>query len=176
MSRVSMVAILIAVAALLLASCALQPLETPEEQAPAKGAVDLALNPELRVLLDEVQPGMMAENLAEIFFATNANYVVGEWHCAEKDGHGVIRMDADGRIYRVLGPTDAVDIGFFWFSEGEFHIMSDVDQAAHESIFNAYVETTSDGTFLRLEQCGGDCPDAAGIEWLHGLTRVEPTG
>ena len=84
-------------------------------------------------------------------------------------------------LSRMLGalPPDRIDVTVtevrtsrdLSYATVYVQIDGDVDQAAQESIFNAYVETTADGTFLRLEQCGGDCPNAAGIEYDGQVTR-----
>lgn len=147
--------LLLALTSLLLAGCAFQLLEAPQDE------------------LAPAAPVAETGELPAIYVATNADYVAGEWVCDQADGHQVIRLELDGRISRVLGPEDAIDIGYFWFKNDEFHVMSDVDGAAHESVFHVIVETDATGTHLRLEQCGGNCPNAAEIEWLEGLTLVE---
>lgn len=158
MKRLPNVAVLaLVVVMLVLAGCTFQLLEAPQGTMP----------------LEEV-PGA-AGDLGEIFLATDASYVVGEWICDQKSGEGIIRLDPDGRIIRMIETGDTVDIGYFWFADGDFHVMSDVDSANHESVFRAIVEASGDGVFLRLEQCGGDCPDAANINWLSGLEQVAPT-
>ena len=140
--------------------------------------VDYKLNPELLFLEQVAQTEVAAQDLAiEIgsapasFVVTEASHLVGEWICEEEEGHRLIRMDPDGRILRVLGPNDAVDIGYFWFSDGEFHVISDVDEAANESVFHVGMEVDETGTILRFVQCGGNCANAGDIEWLNGLTR-----
>ena len=101
--------------------------------------------------------------------------MIGEWICEEEDGQMLIRMDPDGRIIHVLGPNDAVDIGYFWFSDGAFHVISDVDGAANESVFHVGMETDETGTFLRFAQCGGNCAKRRRYrvaEWSHTVIAV----
>jgi len=171
MKRLANVVILIiALVALLVSGCTIQLLEAPEAQAPPEDIVAPREG-----VVSASAPATDAGDLGEIFSATNRDYVVGEWQCEHADGTGLIRLDPDGRIIRVLEPGDTVDVGYFWFADGDFHVMSDVDGANHESIFHAIVEASGDGVFMRLEQCGGDCPNAANIEWLSGLERTAPT-
>jgi hypothetical protein len=143
-----------------------------------ENAVDYRLNPELRFLERAQNAGIAVEEFAiavgsapASYVVTEASQLIGEWICEEEDGQMLIRMDPDGRIIHVLGPNDAVDIGYFWFSDGAFHVISDVDNAANESVFHVGMETGETGTFLRFAQCGGNCPNAGDIEWLNGLTR-----
>ena len=42
----------------------------------------------------------------------------------------------------MLAPGDAIDVGYFWFADGDFHVMSDVDGADHLSVFHAIVEAS----------------------------------
>lgn len=148
-----------------------QPLTEPEAQLDAEAAVEAAvdyrLNPEL-LFLERAGYATFAPATVAV---TEAGQLVGEWVCEEEAGQQVIRMDPDGRIFRVHGPHDAVDIGYFWFSDGEFHVVSDVDEAANESVFHVAMEANETGTVLRFAQCGGNCPNAGDIEWLNGLTR-----
>jgi hypothetical protein len=144
----------------------------------AENAVNYELNPELRFLEHAQNVGFAVQELApEVggapasFLVTEANQLIGEWICEEEDGQMLIRMDPDGRIIHVLGPNDAVDIGYFWFSDGAFHVISDVDNAANESVFHVGMETDETGTILRFVQCGGNCANAGNIEWLNGLTQ-----
>jgi hypothetical protein len=143
-----------------------------------ENAVDYKLNPELRFLkrapnvefaLQELVPE--AGIAPASFVVTDARPLIGEWICDEEDGQMLIRMDPDGRIYHVLGPNDAVDIGYFWFSDGEFHVVSDVDEAANVSVFHVGMEKDETGAVLRFAQCGGNCANAGGIDWLNGLTQ-----
>ena len=147
--------------------------ESAAEELMAEGAIDYVLNPELLFLERQQTVSQMAEaDYAPTGIAvTGVSYVVGEWICEQEDGHQLIRMDPDGRLIRVLGPNDAVEIGQFWFSDGAFHVVSDVDNATNESAFHAFIESDESGTYLRFEQCGGNCADAGDIEWLNGLTR-----
>ena len=171
MKRLANVAILIiALVAFLCAGCTIQLLEAPEAQAPPEDIVAARAG-----VVTVSAPATDAGDLGEIFIATNRDYVVGEWECAQAGGTGLIRLDPDGRIIRILGANDMADIGYFWFSDGDFHVMSDVDGADHLSVFHAIIEASGDGVFMRLQQCGGDCPNAANIEWLSGLERTVPT-
>ena len=134
------------------------------------GVINYKLNPEL-LFIERQQAARMAEEELAGMAVTDASQIVGEWICEQEDGQQLIRMDPDGRLVRVLGPGDAVEFGQFWLSDGEFHVVSDVDNAADESAFHAFVESDETGTYLRFELCGGNCPNAGDIEWLNGLTR-----
>ena len=142
-----------------------------------ENAVDYKLNPELRFLEHTQNIGFAVQELAPVgsmpasYIVTEASQLFGEWICEEEDGQMLIRMDPDGRIIHVLGPNDAVDIGYFWFSDGAFHVISDVDEADNESVFHVGMETDETGTILRFTQCGGNCANAGDIEWLNGLTQ-----
>ena len=184
MKRVSIVLFLVASLTLLVFSgCSMQleqPSQTPQTETGAvvggDGVIDYRLNPEL-LLIERQRAARMAEEElaagAELvgMAVTDASQIVGEWICEQEDGQQLIRMDPDGRIVRVLGPDDAVEFGQFWFSDGEFHIVSDVDDAVDMSAFHAFVESDETGTYLRFELCGGNCPNAGDIEWVNGLTR-----
>ena len=139
-------------------------------------ALDLTLNPELRRFFDapQAKQPMALSEPAQILMATSANAIAGEWICDLAGQPSVIRMNTNGRIVRV-SEAETVYVSVFWFSDGELHIMSSAEQADDESVFHATMETTDDGTFLNLEQCGGNCADAAGIQWLQGLERIDPT-
>ena len=170
---------------LLFSGCSLQleqPSQAPEAETGAvvggDGVIDYRLNPELLLIERQRTARMAEEELAagagsELagMAVPDASQIVGEWICEQEDGQQLIRMDPDGRIVRVLGPDDAVEFGQFWFSDGEIHVVSDVDDAADMSAFHAFVESDETGTTLRFELCGGNCPNAGDIEWLNGLTR-----
>jgi hypothetical protein len=187
MTHVSTVAILIVlVLAPVFSGCALQlaePLPAPEAQVAVEPTPDFVLNPELRFLLPRSEARFETEDLmvgaghtpAETV-ATRTENVAGEWMCEQEEGQQLIRLDPDGRISRLVGVDDAVDIGYFWFSDDELHIISDVDRAANESVFHVVMEVEDGETFLRFEQCGGNCANAANIDWLAGLKRVESQG
>ena len=186
---------------LVLSGCSVQldqPSRMPEAQVGGEGTLDYKMNPEL-LFLERAQDARLAAEAdidykmnPELLFleraqdtrlaaeadsapagtaVTEASYVVGEWICEQEDGQQLIRMDPDGRLIRVLGPNDAIEIGQFWFSDGEFHVVSDVDDAADQSVFHIVAEADETGTHLRFEQCGGNCSNAGDIEWLNGLTR-----
>ena len=156
--------------------------QEPDSQPMAEVPVselDFAMNPELRVLFEETAVQSVAEtpfdnvgDMSAVFFANSASYVAGEWLCEQDDGTALIRIDPDGRIMRILPTNDAVDVGTFWFSDREFHVVSAEGDTSLESVFNVTVEVEGDHIFMRLEPCGGNCTDAAGIQWLQGLTRV----
>ena len=181
MKRLSIVVILVASLTLLVFSgCSMQleqASQAPETEVGvavgADGAIDYKMNPELLFLERAQDARLAAEDDATLAgtAVTEASYLVGEWICEQEDGQQLIRMDPDGRLIRVLGPNDAIEIGQFWFSDGEFHVVSDVDDTTDESAFHLFLESDETGTHLRFAQCGGNCPDAGDIEWLNGLTR-----
>ena len=174
MRQYSAIAILVVVLmALAFSGCAVQPLQAPEAQVSPEEAIDFDLNPELKFLVRTTDAELAASDLSATNFATGADIVVGEWICEQEDGPQMIRLEPDGRIVRVLGAGDAIDIGAFWFSDGEFHVVSDVDEAALESVFRVVVETVDEGTYLHFEPCGGNCANACDIEWQNGLRLYE---
>jgi hypothetical protein len=153
------------------------------EQAGMAMAPDLATNPELRFLDRVYMAGFVSDEIVldagampALFFVTTPEHLAGTWSCAMTGCEQRILMELDGTISRVLGPNDTVEIGYFWFSDGAFHVVGEFDDTAAESAFHVFAETEGDVTFLRLKQCGGNCADAAGIEWLQGLNRIEPAG
>ena len=177
MKQITMFSVMsIILTVLLISGCSMQPIEEPEAQVTV---VDYKLNPELRDLqqwadarLTLPEPANDAGAMPNFLIASSADSVMGDWMCEQEGETITIRLEQDGAISRVFAPEDVIDIGYFWFSGDEFHVVSDVDQANHLSVFHVVVETGTDGTFLRLEQCGGDCPNAAGVEWLNGLRRL----
>ena len=143
---------------LVLSGCAIQPIVTPEEvmQAP-EGEAEVI-------------------GLPAVFMATALEYMAGTWMC-EQDGEAkLIRFDNDGVYYEIRGANDAVAVGNFWFSDGELHVISNVDEAILEGVFQAIIEMEGDAAQLKLESCGGNCLTVAGIQWEEGFTRVEPGG
>jgi len=155
-------------------------LETPATSAAvdATESIDYALNPELRFLQERPAATASARvgSLPAVYSATGIDSVAGEWLFESEGGQEIIRLARDGTISRLVDSSEAVDLGEYWFSDGEFHVVGAGGTEVEESVFHVVVEADQDGTRLRFELCGGNCADAASVEWLHGLTQVQSEG
>ena len=147
----------------LLAGCAIQPIAAPEAAAPDQMAMDETLTAE-------------GISMPDVFLATSPSYLAGTWSCGEGDGAKLIRFDPDGTYHKVLGPNDSIPIGYFWFTDGEFHVTSAVDSANMEGAFQVMAVVEGGETYLTFKPCGGNCETVNDIDWEAGMRLLLPPG
>ena len=110
------------------------------------------------------------------FVATNPSYMTGTWTCGEGDQSKLIRFDPDGVFYQVMGPNDAIPVGHFWFSDGEFHVVSDRDEMNAEGVFEVTAVVDQGETYLTFKSCGGNSIHVDEIDWEAGMQMLLPPG